>query len=51
MNIIDKYDVTTYNEFYSALIKEYPMLKNKINTAFKSYKQYGNSQGNVIIYQ
>lgn len=51
VNIIDKYDVTTYNEFYSALIKEYPMLKNKINTAFKSYIQYGNSQGNVIIYQ
>lgn len=52
VNIIDKDNVTTFNELYSSLIKQYPSLKNKINNTFKGYYvQKGSKNGNVIIYQ
>lgn len=54
VSIVDQYNVTTFNEFYEALIKDYPNLKTKINEKFQNdeiYKVCGNKIGNVIIYQ
>ena len=52
ITIIDKYDVTTFNEFYLALVKEFPNKKDLIQTVFNPtegfYIQYGNRKGNVI---
>lgn len=51
MSIVDKYDITTFNEFYSALLKEYPNKKTEIDNAFKSYYiMYGSNSGNTINY-
>lgn len=52
VNVIDNYDVTTFNELYKALITEYPLLKTKINNAFQSYYiQEGSKTGNLIDFQ
>ncbi len=52
VNIVDQYDVTTFNELYSSLIRQYPSLKTEINNTFKNYYiEKGNKDGNVIIYQ
>ncbi len=52
VNIVDKYDVTTFNEFYCALVEEYPNLKDEINQTFQtSYRTKGSNDGNVIVYQ
>lgn len=51
--IIDKYDITTFDEFYRALVKEFPQEKTKIQSLFEDnniYHQYGNKSGNVISY-
>ena len=52
VEIIDRYDVITYNDLYKALVDDYPWLKTKINEAFKNnYKQKGTRTGNVIEYK
>lgn len=52
VNIVDQYDVTTFNELYSSLIRQYPSLRTEINNTFKNYYiEKGNKDGNVIIYQ
>ncbi len=49
VEIIDRYDVITYNDLYTALVDDYPWLKTKINEAFKNnYKQKGTRTGNVV---
>ena len=51
MNIVDEYNVTTFTEFYDALIKEYPSKKEVIQSTFKTYyNQHGSRDGNVIKY-
>lgn len=53
ITIIDKYDVTTFNDFYSALIKEFPSKNVMIQTIFETpsiYTVYGDKMGNVINY-
>ena len=50
--IIDKYNVITYNDLYSALITDYPNSKTVINSLFKNYYvQKGSREGNVINYK
>ena len=49
MNIVDSYNVITFQEFYNALVKKYPNKKNKINSAFS--KDYYKSYGNPITFQ
>ena len=45
------YDVTTFAEFYDALIKKYPSKKSYIQSVFKTYyNQHGSKDGNVINY-
>lgn len=52
VNIIDKNNVTTYNDLYFALVTDYSDLKEKINSLFKShYIQKGTKEGNVINYK
>lgn len=49
VQIIDRYDVITYNDLYKALVDVYPWLKTKINDAFKNnFKQKGTRTGNVV---
>lgn len=51
VSVIDKYNVTTFNELYSSLTKQYPSLKTKIDDAFKTYYvTKGSKDGNVITY-
>ena len=38
IQIIDKDDVTTFNDFYKALVKEYPGNKELIDTVFSRYE-------------
>lgn len=47
INIIDTYNITTFQEFYDSLIKAYPSKKNKIIKIFKTYYV---AHGNEIIY-
>lgn len=49
VSLVDKYDITTFNELYTALIKEFPNLKTQINETFRQhYKPYGSKPGNVV---
>ena len=50
--LIDKDNITTFNELYTSLINEYPNSKQKINSLFKKhYIQKGSKDGNVIQYK
>lgn len=52
VSVIDKYNVTTFNELHSSMIKQYPSLKTKIDDVFKTYYvTKGSKDGNVITYQ
>ena len=43
MNLIDKYNVITFQELYDALVKDYPNKKSVIQNVFKTYYvSYGN---------
>lgn len=43
LNLIDKYNVITFQELYDALIKDYPSKKSVIQNVFKTYYvSYGN---------
>ncbi len=52
LEIVDDYNVTTFDEFYQALIKEFPDKIADINSVFNTYyNQYGTKKGNVILYK
>ncbi len=43
LNLIDKYNIITFQELYDALIKDYPSKKSVIQNVFKTYYvSYGN---------
>lgn len=49
--IIDNKDITTFSDFYTAVIEYYPNNKLTIDNIFKNYyKQHGTRPGNVINY-
>ena len=51
ITLVDKYNITTFSDFYTVLLQEYPTKKSMIQSVFKTYyNQHGFSSGNVIKY-